>query len=126
MDLGENFPCLNVRDLEASIAFYRKLDFGMVEDHRDEGWAVMQHNNMVLCLYQGHIQRNLINFRGGDVQSIARELELRGLRLEKPAEKQADGSWSAEVVDPDGNHIFFNTFPDEREQYERDGKLIAY
>lgn len=65
MDLGEHFPCLDVRDLEQSIAFYEKLGFELVEDHRSESWAVLQHNNMVLCLYQGHIDTNLINFRGG-------------------------------------------------------------
>lgn len=126
MDLGENFPCLNVRDLAASIAFYQKLDFTMLEDHSDQNWAVLQHNNMVLCLYQGHIERNLINFRGGDVESIARELEARGVGLSMPAELQADGSWSAEVRDPDGNPIFFNTFSDERERYLREGTLIDY
>ena len=26
---------------------------------------------------------------------------------------------------PDGNVIFFNTFPDEREEYARTGRLIA-
>ena len=42
MDLGENFPCLNVKNLEESIAFYEKLDFKMIKDHRDENWAWMQ------------------------------------------------------------------------------------
>jgi len=124
MDLGEHYPCLNVRDLAASIAFYGKLGFAMVEDHRDERWAVMQHNNAALCLFEGHIERNLMNFRGGDVAAIAREAAARGLELSKPATRHDDGSWSAEIVDPDGNHIFFNTFPEERERYLRDGKLI--
>lgn len=126
MDLGENFPCLNVEDLDRSIAFYRKLDFEMREDHSDQKWAVLQHNNMVLCLYQGHIEENLINFRGGDIEAIAREATERGLTFTKPAELQPDGSWSAEVRDPDGNSIFFNTFPAEREQYVRSGTLIDY
>ena len=30
------------------------------------------------------------------------------------------------VRDPDGNCIYFNTFPDERETYVRTGKLIKY
>ena len=124
MDLGEHFPCLNVADLARSIAFYAKLDFAMVADHSPDNWAVMQHNNMVLCLYQGHIERNLINFRGGDIQEIEREVKARGLTFEKPAAQQADGSWSAELRDPDGNPVFFNTFPHERAQYLRDGTLI--
>ncbi|MEM7412185.1 MAG: VOC family protein [Myxococcota bacterium] len=124
MDLGEHYPCLNVRDLEASIEFYLKLDFEIVADHRKEGWAVLQHNRTALSLYQGHIERNLINFRGGNIEEIAQELEARGLALIKPAQVHPDGSWFAEVADPDGNRIFFNTSPDEREQYTRTGKLI--
>lgn len=126
MDLGEHYPCLNVRDLERSIAFYEKLDFRIIEDHRAESWAVLQHNNMVLCLYQGHLERNLINFRGGDVEAIQKEATGRGLAFAQPARRHDDGSWSAEIRDPDGNCIFFNTFPDERERYVRTGKLIDY
>ena len=126
MDLGEHFPCLDVQDLERSIDFYEKLAFRMVEDHRDENWAVLQHNNMVLCLYQGHIDRNLINFRGGDIEAIGREAASRGIALTRPAKRHPDGSWSAEIQDPDGNVLFFNTFPDERQRYVEAGTLIDY
>ena len=126
MDLGEHYPCLNVEDLQRSIAFYQKLDFRVVEDHQSENWAVLQHNNMALSLYQGHIDKNLINFRGGDIAVIHKEAAARGLQFVKPAEEHPDGSWSAEVCDPDGNSIFFNTFPNEREEYVRNGKLIDY
>jgi hypothetical protein len=91
-----------------------------------EYWAVLQHNNMALCLFQGHIDKNLINFRGGDIEAIHKEATSRGLKFSKPAKLHPDGSWSAEVLDPDGNVIFFNTFPDEREKYINTGKLIDY
>lgn len=35
-----------------------------------------------------------------------------------------DGSWNATVYDPDGNAVFFNTFPQEREQYLETGTLL--
>lgn len=126
MDLGEHYPCLNVASLPASIDFYQKLGFEMIEDHTDENWAVLQHNNMALCLFQGHIDENLINFRGGDVSAIVHEATERGLTFEKTATQSEDGSWYAEVRDPDGNSIFFNTFPAEREKYVKTGKLIDY
>ena len=124
MDLGDFFPCLNVQDLAKSIAFYEKLDFKVIEDHRAENWAVLRHNNMVLCLFQGHIERNLINFRGGDVEAIHQEATARGLQFAKGAHLEEDGSWSAELEDPDGNCIYFNTAPQEREQYLQAGTLI--
>ncbi|HAV76949.1 MAG TPA: hypothetical protein DCX53_06295 [Anaerolineae bacterium] len=115
-----------MKDLEVSITFYQKLDFKIVEDHRSENWAVLQHNNFALALYQGHLENNLMNFRGGDVEEIFKESEKRGLQFLKPAASQSDGSWSAEILDPDGNVIFLNTYPEERKQYLETGKLIDY
>ena len=96
----------------------------MVEDQRQENWAILKHNNLILSLYQGHIQQNLINFRGGDIEAIAREIAAQGIDFSIPATKHPDGSWSAEVCDPDGNKIFFNTFPAEHQKYLKTGKLI--
>ena len=113
-----------MQDLTRSIDFYRKLDFTIIGDDRSENWAVLRNNNMVLCLFRGHIDENLINFRGGDIEVIYTEATARGLEFTKPAHLEADGSWSAEIRDPDGNAVYFNTFPGEREQYVRTGKLI--
>jgi len=126
MDLGEFYPCLNVKNIEQSINFYLKLGFRIIEDHREENWAVLQHNNMALSLYQGHIKENLINFRGGDIPAIVTEATENGLAFDQSAEEYADGSWNAEIRDPDGNVIFFDTSPDERKKYVRAGKLIDY
>ncbi|MDA1329993.1 MAG: VOC family protein [Chloroflexi bacterium] len=125
MDLGEYSSCLNVADLQASLEFYSALGFKIIENHRAENWAVLQHNNLALCLFQGHIERNMMNFRGADIQEIAAQIESKGLELSKPAHQEEDGSWSAEIIDPDGNVIYFNTFPDEREKYLKTGKLSA-
>ena len=126
MDLGEFFPCLTVADLARSMDFYRRLDFQIVEDHSEDHWAVLQHNNMVLCLYQGHIDQNLINFRGGDVPAIIEAARARGIEPEQDAELHPDGSYAATLRDPDGNAIFFNTFPGERAVYEEQGRLIQH
>lgn len=124
MDLGEFYPCLNVTDLNASIAFYRKLDFQIVQDNRAEFWAVLRHNNMLLCLFQGHIEQNLINFRGGDVEAIGRNAAERGLTFTKPVTTHPDGSCSAELHDPDGNVIYLDTTVQERERYVRTGSAL--
>jgi uncharacterized glyoxalase superfamily protein PhnB len=75
-------------------------------------------------LFEG-IEENLINFRGGDVDAIYREATENGLEFAKPAKEHSDGSWNATVYDPDGNAVFFNTFPREREQYLSAGTLIG-
>lgn len=60
----------------------------------------------------------------GDIKSIYREGVEAGLDFTKQAHIEHDGSWSAEIIDPDGNIIYFNTFPDEREKYVKEGSLI--
>jgi predicted lactoylglutathione lyase len=124
LDLGSYFPCLNVKQLDKSIDYYLKLGFKIREDHREDNWMVLQHNNMILSLFQGHIERNLINFRGGDIAAIVAIAKKRGIKFNKPAHIEHDGSWSAETIDPDGNVIYFNTFPDEREKYIKKGTLV--
>ena len=124
LDLGSYFPCLNVKNIHDSMDYYMKLGFKIREDHQADNWAVLQHNNMVLCLFQGHIDVNLINFRGGDIEAIVSMATERGVKFTKSAHIENDGSWSAETVDPDGNVIYFNTFSEERERYINHGTLI--
>lgn len=123
MNLGEHHLCLCVADIAASIAFYEKLDFEILDDHRDDKWIVLSHGTFVLALFEGHIDRNLMNFRGGDVEQIGAELKSRGVELTKDPHLEPDGSWSAEVRDPDGNVIYFNTWPSEREEFVGRGWL---
>ena len=40
---------------------------------------------LTLALYQEHIDQNLMNFRGGDIEAIQKEAAARGLRFTKPA-----------------------------------------
>ncbi len=122
MDLGEHLLCLDVENLEASLDFYTKLGFRLTEDHRPKRWAVVAHSNLVVCLFEG-IEENLMNFRGGDISAIQEEAVANGLDFTKPAKQHPDGSWNATIHDPDGNAIFFNTFPDERERYARTGSI---
>ena len=56
-------------------------------------------------------------------QSLPR-LSPRDCSLDKAAQQHPNGSWSAELLDPDGNVIFLNTYPDERERYLRAGTVI--
>jgi hypothetical protein len=74
-------------------------------------------------LYAGHIDSNLLNFRGGDVFAIAAELKKRGLEFSQDAYREADGSMGAIMKDPDGNVIYFNTFPEEQVEFVEPDKV---
>jgi len=113
LDVGWLEVCLNVKDLKTSIAFYEKLGFYPAFGDPDEGWVIMESEQALLGLYQGHIPQNLITFRTGDIQQIADTLKERGLKLKSEVVMEPDGSLGCTIEDPDGNLIYFNTHPDE-------------
>lgn len=111
LELGWCDICLRASNVKASREFYEKLGFRRVEGNDDEGWAVMTNGDQRLGLYAPqHTGEDgiTINFRGGDVVSNARELQARGLTLEKgPIE--SDAGCSAWLRDPEGYSIFLDT-----------------
>ena len=113
-DIGTCTVCFNVRDVKLASEFYAKLGFSVTAGSLAENWVVVERGNFKLGLYQGHIESNLLNFRGGDVFAIARYLEAQGLKLLAPAQVEPDGSAGATIADPDGNLIYFNTAPGEQ------------
>lgn len=114
LNLGWFEVCLNVKNLGESLDFYKRLGFRAAAEFPDEGYAVLTNGDARIALYQGHIERNIFNFRGAPVFEIAVELKRRGFEFSKPARTETDGSDSAEIIDPDGNVIYFNTFPGEK------------
>ena len=82
-----------------------------------DGWAIIENGNCRLGLFEGHIDSNLLNFRGADVFALAEELKKRGLQFSQDAYREPDGSMSAEARDPDGNVVYFNTFPEEQVEF---------
>ena len=113
MNVGRLELSLKVASLEASRDFYSKLGFRAVNGSEAEGYLILFNGISALGLYQGHVPANLLNFRGGDVFAVAAELEGAGLKLDKPAELESDGSVGAWLTDPDGNRIYLNTAPGE-------------
>lgn len=114
MFLGNFELCLNVKDLRASQEFYETLGFVRVGGEPRDGWAIMEHGNLRLGLYEGHIDANLLNFRGADVFVVAEQLRAEGVVFTQDAYREPDGSAGASFADPDGNVIYLNTFPEEQ------------
>ncbi|MEA3310725.1 MAG: VOC family protein [candidate division WOR-3 bacterium] len=113
LTLGRFELCLRVADINKSLEFYKKLGFKEIDGKIEEGWLIIKNSNCILGLYQGHISKNTLNFRGGDVFAIADVLKSQGLTMEVDAHTESDGSDGAEILDPDGNLIYFNTAPGE-------------
>ncbi|MDQ3023800.1 MAG: VOC family protein [bacterium] len=117
MFLGNFELCLNVKELRRSLEFYETLGFKRTGGTVADGWAIIETGNCRIGLYEGHIESNLINFRGGDVFALAAELKKRGLAFSQDAYREPDGSAGAILPDPDGNVVYFNTFPEEQVEF---------
>lgn len=120
LDVGWLEVCLAVKNIGKSRDFYQKLGFFPAAGSPEERWIVMESDAAIISLYQDHIDRNILNFRGGDIQQIADALRERGIALKSDVESEPDGSLGCTIEDPDGNIIYFNTHPDELEECECD------
>lgn len=116
MQLGNFSVSLNVKDLQASKAFYEKLDFSQVGGDPAKGWVVLQNGATTIGLFQGMLERNMLTFNPGwnaqketlkdfeDVRELQRKLKERGLQP-KPEAESGDGPAYFMLTDPDGNPI---------------------
>ena len=111
MDLGWCDVCLRVASAKASRAFYEKIGFVLVEGDDEEGWAVVTNGGQRLGLYEArHMGDDAVtlNFRGGNVPQIVRELEKNGIKFHDDS-RQHKSEWSRTLRDPDGYNLFFDT-----------------
>ncbi len=110
LQLGRFDLCLDIKDINKSYEFYKKMGFKEEEGNLEENWMVLSHGNLRLGLYQGHIEDKSItlNFRGGNVGSITSRLKEMGYEFTKEKSND-DGSGSAVLFDQDGYSIFFDT-----------------
>jgi catechol 2,3-dioxygenase-like lactoylglutathione lyase family enzyme len=117
MNVGWCDVCLRVKDVRASRTYYDGLGFRRVEGEDDEGWAVVTNDDLRLGLFEEqHMGDSPIslNFRGGDVFTIAQELANRGYSFASGPKGTPDGAASASLRDPDGYLIFFDSAPGEK------------
>jgi catechol 2,3-dioxygenase-like lactoylglutathione lyase family enzyme len=116
MQLGAFSISLAVKDLEASRAFYEKLGFTASGDPA-QNWLILKNGPVVIGLFQGMFDRNMLTFNPGwdqdaaplaefaDVRDLQRELRARGVELTVEADESTTGPAYFTTVDPDGNPI---------------------
>ena len=120
MDLGAFSVSLNVKDLEASRAFYAKLGFEQMGGNAEQNWLILRNGDHIIGLFQGMFDRNMLTFNPGwdqnaqsmesftDVREIQKQLKEQGVALTMEAEEGSEGPASLMLVDPDGNPILID------------------
>jgi catechol 2,3-dioxygenase-like lactoylglutathione lyase family enzyme len=118
--LGWLVPCLAVKDLQASLAFYAALDLHPYGGDAAEGWCMLRNRAVEVHVFQDHIPKDLLNFRGGDPAALRAAFAQRGLQIARE-----EGPRSFSLQDPDGREVFFDSGEEECAHYEQGAQLCA-
>ncbi len=120
LQLGAFSVSLSVADIQASKAFYEKLDFKKVGGDIEQKWLVLQNGTTTIGLFQGMFPKNMLTFNPGwspskealkefqDVRALQRTLKSRGIAPVTEADEDSAGVAHFVLVDPDGNPILFD------------------
>jgi catechol 2,3-dioxygenase-like lactoylglutathione lyase family enzyme len=118
--LGAFSVSLAVKNLQASRAFYEKLDFDVVGGDAAQNWLILRNGSVTIGLFQGMFDRNILTFNPGwdekaqsvdafaDVREHQRRLRSSGIELLSVADESSKGPASIMLVDPDGNPILID------------------
>ena len=118
--LGAFSVSLAVKNLQASRAFYEKLDFQVVGGDAAKNWLILRNGTVTIGLFQGMFDRNILTFNPGwdgnaqavepftDVREHQRRLKSNGLTLTAEADEKGTGPASLMLADPDGNPVLID------------------
>ncbi|MDJ0655627.1 MAG: VOC family protein [Xanthomonadales bacterium] len=114
MELGEFSVSLTVKDMEASLAFYRRLGFEVVDgghlsrefpDSDEHQWRIVSNDSTRIGLFQGMFPHNMLTFHPADIEAVRRDLAASGAL--KSHEAQSHRS-TIMLEDPDGNLVMMD------------------
>lgn len=120
MQLGAFSVSLAVKDLATSRAFYEALGFSVTGGDVAQNWLVLRNNGIVVGLFQGMFEGNLLTFNPGwdqhkqelasfqDVREIQAELDAKGIELALRTDPDGQGTGYLQLADPDGNVILID------------------
>ena len=117
--LGSFSVSLAVKDLSASRAFYEALGFSAMHDSSDQNWLILTNGKVVIGLFQGMFENNILTFNPGwgemaqplseftDVRAIEADLKAKGLEITTGVSSE-NGPGHVILSDPDGNVIMLD------------------
>ena len=120
MQLGAFSISLNVKDLQASKAFYQKIGFETIGGDEEKNYLIMKNGDALIGLFQGMFDKNILTFNPGwdtnaqlvegftDVREIQQSLKAKGVDLVQEADESTTGPASVILVDPAGNPILID------------------
>ena len=118
--LGAFSVSLTVKNLQASRAFYEKLDFVVAGGDAAQNWLILRNGTVTIGLFQGMFERNMLTFNPGwdyqakaiapftDVREHQRRLKAKALTLTNETDVKGTGPASVMLIDPDGNPILID------------------
>ena len=120
MKLGAFSVSLNVKDLNASKAFYESLGFSVLAGDLSMNYLIMKNGNALIGIFHGMFENNILTFNPGwdeqgqnievydDIRKIQQDLKSQGIQLLAEADESGTGPASVMLTDPDGNVIYID------------------
>ena len=119
MNLGQFSVSLAVKDISASLEFYQKLGFEVIDGghaHMDDAfadtdthkWRILKNDSAAIGLFQGMFDENILTFNPEDLRPIQQRLKDAGVEFVSEADMDTTGPCSAIIADPDGNTILLD------------------
>lgn len=117
MDLGQFSISLAVKNMDTSLDFYKKLGFEIIDgghmnkgfpDSENSSWRILKSDSVVVGLFHGMFENNIMTFNPKDVRSIQKELKKNNIALIKEADETTSGPEHIIMADPDGNQILID------------------
>jgi predicted enzyme related to lactoylglutathione lyase len=108
--------CLETNQVVRLADFYRLL-FGIVEENKDEVHQYITGDKVAITVYNDGTEKNnknnniSIGFTVDDVDSEYERLLGMGIQIIDPPTTRPWGARNMHFCDPDGNHIYFRSFP---------------
>jgi catechol 2,3-dioxygenase-like lactoylglutathione lyase family enzyme len=117
MQLGAFSVSLTVKDIQKSKAFYEGLGFSDMGGSGEDGWLILKNGDVVIGLFQGMFDKNMLTFNPGwnqsaerlddfqDIRELQKDLKAKGYQFASEADETSSGPASFMLIDPDGNPV---------------------